>query len=107
MRSSLNDVLGHVVHARISMDSLKETILYEFRIGEPPTYRGKELNGNQIRALEGAAFAIETAFNLLKSAQWPEIKSRFEEGMAMLEATSSLASSPSTPTPPRLPQETR
>ena len=42
LRPHLNEVLGHVVHARIAMDGLQQDIILEMRTGYSPTYRGIE-----------------------------------------------------------------
>lgn len=73
IRPLLNEVLGHVVHARLNMESLQETIVNEMRAGYRPTYRGHAWDNRQYQLLEAGAHALEAAFHLLKAVQWPEM----------------------------------
>jgi hypothetical protein len=86
VRPQLHDVLGHVVHARISMDGLQQSIIMEMRTGYRPSYRGHEWGREHFEALTAATQAIEAAFNLIKWCQWPEDRSRLELGMQGLRA---------------------
>ena len=73
MRPHLNEVLGHVVHARISMDGLQQNIILEMRTGYSPTYRGIEWGREHFEVLSAAAMSIDLAFGFLKVSQYPEV----------------------------------
>lgn len=74
IRPLLLEVLGHAVHARMSMESLKAAILDELRAGYRPTTRGYEWNRDQFIDIEAAGLAIQVAFDLLKAVQFPETR---------------------------------
>jgi hypothetical protein len=71
----LNEVLGHAVHARMSMESLQAFIIDEMQSGYRPTTRGHAWGVAQYQDLDAAAAAIEAAFHLLKAVQFPETRS--------------------------------
>ena len=93
MRPLLHDVLGHVVHARISMTGLQQSIILEMSTGYRVTYRGYEWGREQLAVVEDIALALDRTFDLLKSLQFPEDKSR------LLNAPALPALSPHTPPP--------
>jgi len=87
VRPQLHDVLGHVAHARVSMDALRLVVIHEMNQGYRPTYGGVEWGREHYAMLEAAASTIEMAFALLKAVQFPGIaESRLKDVDARLGA---------------------
>lgn len=73
IRPLLTEVLGHIVHARLTMESLQEVIISEMKAGYRPTYRGHAWDQRQYELLDAGAQTIEATFHLLKAVQFPEM----------------------------------
>ena len=92
IRPLLLDVLDHVVHARMSMESLKAAIIIEMEAGYRPTTRGHEWGREQFSDLEAAGLVIQLAFDLMKAVQYPEVRySRIADAALVLEQLSRYA----------------
>src|SRR3990167_392569 len=103
LRPHLNEVLGHVVHARISMDGLQQDIILEMRTGHSPTYRGIEWGREHFEVLSAAAMSIDLAFGFLKVSQYPEVAhSRLPELHDMAERLVTFTAINRIPPPERL-----
>ncbi len=86
IRPQLNEVLGHVVHARLAMDTLEAVVIEEMRAGYRPTYRGHEWDQRHYEVLTFSRTALECAFDSLKWVQFPEATFRLEDVAARLSA---------------------
>lgn len=86
MRPQLIEVIGHVVHARLSMEGLQQAIILEMRGGYRPTFRGHEWGPEHFEVIEAAAQALEASFHLLKWCQFPEDSKRRVEGLGALRS---------------------
>lgn len=86
MRGELHHLLGEVVSARISLDSLQKQIILDLRSGIPPVYRGYLWGKEQFDLLEKTGWAIEAAFLLLKTLTVPEGTWRIAEAEELLAA---------------------
>lgn len=86
MRGELHHLLGEVVSARISLDSLQKQIILDLRSGIPPVYRGYQWGKVEFDLLEKTGWAIEAAFLLIKTLTVPEGKWRIVEAEELLEA---------------------
>lgn len=89
MRSHVLDVLGHVVHARISMERLQHEVVHEMQQGEQPLAFGTYWEKEHLDALTDATHALEVAWHLLKWIQTPAMRSRLLDAQSEVEAISS------------------
>lgn len=88
------EILGHVVHARYEMESLKHRLVEEMRSGYRPTHRGHEVSREMFDVIDATSACIEVSFHLLKGLQFPEaLVSRLEDARSELNACSVLAPS--------------
>jgi hypothetical protein len=104
IRPLLQEVLGHVVHARMDMQALKLAIIDEMQSGYRPTYRGHAWGREQFEDLEAAGHVLEAVFHLLKGVQFPEMRSTrwvdaLEEAEHARQGTERSDSSTNSPTP--------
>lgn len=79
IRPRLHEVLGHVVHARMSMDTLESVVIEEMRSGYRPTYRGHEWGPQHFEVLTFGRTALDCAFDSLKWVQFPEAGFRLDD----------------------------
>ena len=86
VRTLLQGVLGHIVHARMDMQALQLAVLEDMESGYRPTYRGHEWDRAQFADLEAANQIIEMAFSVLKGVQFPEMRdSRWSDALEQLD----------------------
>lgn len=89
VRSHVLDVLGHVVHARISMERLQLEAINEMQQGSVPLAFGHYWGKEHLDALASAAHAIEVAWHLLKWIQTPAAASRLLDAQSEVSALTS------------------
>lgn len=85
MRARILEVLGHVVHGRITMEALQAGIMVDLQQGMELLAFGTYWTKQHMDVLYAAGLAIEAAFHMLKWLQAPGTPGRLDDALAALD----------------------
>lgn len=93
MRARVLEVLGHAVHARISMEALQAGLIADLQAGIEPFVFGATWTKQHLDVLAAAAASLNVCFHLLKWIQAPVHPSRLDDAIAEAQSLLALAAS--------------